>query len=61
VCSSTGDGLSHSMEVGCEYENNQGRLDARASHKIHINMVTERKEIKEPRDDTTFQVVKQSG
>jgi hypothetical protein len=47
--------------VGCEYENSQGRLDAKASHRIHINIVTDRNEIRDPREETTFQVVKESG
>jgi len=31
------------------------------SQMIHINIITAKKEIKEPREETTFQVVKESG
>jgi len=61
VCSSTGEGLSHSIEVGWEYEKIHARLFASPSHRIHINIVTDRNEIREPSEETTFHVVKQSG
>jgi len=34
---------------------------AKASQIIHMNMITETKEIREPKEDTTFQVTKLSG
>jgi hypothetical protein len=39
----------------------RGREEDRDSHTIHINMITDIKEIKEPRDDTIFHEVNASG
>ena len=37
------------------------RVAERASHRIHINIITEKKEIKDPNDEMMFQVTKASG
>jgi len=39
----------------------QDRDEEVASHIIHINIITDKNEIKEPNDETTFQVVYASG
>jgi len=61
VCSSTGEGFNHSMAEGALKEKIRPRAAVAASQMAHINKITERKEIREPRDETTFQVVKASG
>lgn len=51
----------HSIDVGRNGENITGRLALRASQIIIINPITAMREIVDPIDETTFQVVKASG
>lgn len=52
---------SHSTEDGRWWENIISRFDARASHVMRIIMSTATNEIIDPRDETMFQVVYESG
>jgi hypothetical protein len=61
VCSRIGDGFIHSIEVEMLYEEIHPREEVIPSQIIHINKITDRKEINDPKDDTTFHVVKASG
>lgn len=61
VCSLTGDGFIHSIEADTPYVLIVPRVEARLSQIIHINMITETKEIREPREETMFHGVKASG
>jgi len=61
VCSDTGEGLSHSMEVEILLLLIHLREEEIPSQIIHINKITEMNEIKLPSEDTTFHVVKLSG
>lgn len=56
-----GEGFSHSKAVPVLKKKSVFRLADKASHMIHMNIKTETKEIKEPSEETTFQVVKASG
>jgi hypothetical protein len=49
------------MEEVMLIENDFPREDAKDSHIIHINIITDANEIKDPRDEMIFQVVKASG
>ena len=51
----------HSIEVGRKSENITGRLAARASQIIIMKPITAIREIVDPIDETTFQVVYASG
>jgi len=61
VCSSMGDGLSHSIEDKDEEELIQLRELMKPSIMIQTKKITERNDTKEPNDDTIFQVMKASG
>jgi len=61
VCSKIGDGFIHSMEVEMLYEEIHPRDEVIPSQMIHMNRITDKKEIREPSEDTTFHVVKASG
>jgi hypothetical protein len=61
VCSLTGKEFIHSIEEEIPKEFITLREDARLSQIIHINIITDTKEIKDPKDDTIFHVVKASG
>jgi len=61
VCSLTGVGFIHSIDEVTPYELINLREDANLSQIIHINRITETKEIKDPRDETMFHGVKASG
>jgi len=61
VCSSIGIEFIHSIDDVFLFEKKRERLDDILSHRIHININTEMKEIKDPREDTIFQEVNASG
>jgi hypothetical protein len=61
VCSATGEEFNHSMEELLLLTKIGEREVETASQIIHINIITETKEINDPREETTFQVVKASG
>jgi hypothetical protein len=61
VCSSTGEVFIQSMDVGVLKIEIHPRDDLIASHIIHMNIKTERKEINEPTEEITFHMVKASG
>jgi hypothetical protein len=42
-------------------KNNFSLEEEKDSHKIHINVIIDIKEIKDPKEDTIFQVAKASG
>ncbi len=56
-----GEVLSHSMEEAAALELNQPRLVESPSQIIHINIIIEAKEMIDPIEEITFQVVKASG
>lgn len=59
--SGAGVALSHSMEgAGCNV-NVKFRVLTRDSHIMNTNIMIERNEISEPKEDTEFQKVKASG
>jgi len=51
----------HSMEELILFLAIGFRVEERASQIIHMNKITEIKEIKEPKEDTIFQVMNASG
>jgi len=61
VCSRIGDGFIHSMEVEMLYDEIHPREEVIPSQIIHMNRITDKNEIKDPREETTFHVVKASG
>jgi len=61
VCSATGEGLAHSIDVEMFIVLIVLREEVIPSQIIHINRITEANEISLPKEDTTFQVVKASG
>jgi len=61
VCSSTGEGFIQSIEEEVLKIDTQPRELERDSHIINTNNKTDRKEISEPKDETTFHDVKASG
>jgi hypothetical protein len=61
VCSSIGVEFIHSIEDVAFMKNSLPRLDDRDSHIIHINIITEMKEMMDPNEETTFHIVKASG
>jgi len=61
VCSSTGAGFIQSISEVVLKMFNQPRELERASHIMYINNIIDKNEIRDPREDTTFQVVKASG
>jgi len=61
VCSETGNMFIHSVEAEVEFLLIQDREEDMLSQMIHINKITDKKEIRDPKDDTTFQEVKASG
>jgi len=61
VCSRIGDGFIHSMEVEILYDEIHPREEVIPSQIIHMNRITDKNEIKDPREETTFHVVKASG
>jgi len=61
VCSSTGDGFIHSIDEGMFPKKIHPRLEESDSHIIHMNIITEMKEINEPTEEITFHIVKASG
>jgi len=61
VCSRIGDGFIHSMEVEILYDEIHPREEVMPSQIIHMNRITDKNEIKDPREETTFHVVKASG
>jgi hypothetical protein len=56
-----GEGFSHSSEVPTASEFIYLRDVDIPSQIIHINMITDRKETKDPKEDTVFHMVKASG
>lgn len=61
MCSRIGDGFIHSMEVEILYDEIHPREEVMPSQIIHMNRITDKNEIKDPREETTFHVVKASG
>ena len=61
MCSRIGDGFIHSMEVEILYDEIHPREEVIPSQIIHMNRITDKNEIKDPREETTFHVVKASG
>lgn len=61
MCSLTGEGFIHSIEEGIELELTKVRGEDADSQIIHINIITEAKEINLPSEEITFHVVKASG
>jgi hypothetical protein len=53
--------LSHSIEEFLLFVETVLRDAARASQIIHMNKITETKEINDPREETIFQVTNASG
>ncbi len=52
---------NHSIEVEVLFLVNQIREEDSDSQIIHTKKITDKNEIKDPKEDTTFQVVKASG
>ncbi len=61
VCSSIGVGFIHSIDEVVLPKKIHPRLAERDSHMIHMNMRTDTKEIKDPREEMTFHMVNASG
>jgi predicted nucleic acid-binding protein len=61
VCSLTGEGFSHSKEELLNEEKMEVRELEIPSQMIHINIMIEMNEIRDPKEEITFQVVKASG
>jgi len=49
------------MEVEILYDEIHPREEVMPSQIIHMNRITDKNEIKDPREETTFHVVKASG
>jgi len=61
VCSLIGEAFIHSIEEEIEFDAITGRVVLSLSQIIHINIIMDKKEISDPRDEMTFQVVNASG
>jgi hypothetical protein len=61
VCSSTGNEFIHSVEVEGKSTEILARVVLEVSQIIQINNRTDKKEIKDPKEEITFHVVKESG
>lgn len=61
MCSLTGEGFIHSIEEETPLGEIVEREVENPSQTIHINIMTETKEIKEPKEETIFHVVNASG
>ena len=61
VCSLTGEGFPHSKDDLGVLVKIECRLFDSVSHKIHMNMMTARNEMRDPSEEITFHVVKASG
>ncbi len=61
MCSSTGEGFIHSIEDGVLNDETHPRLEARESHISHTNRRTEINEIRDPKEEIVFHIVKASG
>lgn len=61
MCSVTGYLFNHSIDEFVLFTNTWDRELDRASQIIHVNMITDKKEIKDPSEEIIFQVVKESG
>ena len=61
MCSSIGFGCAHSVDVFVLLICTILRDLANLSQMIHVNMITAQNEIRDPIEDTTFQVAKASG
>jgi len=61
VCSLTGEAFIHSIEEEMEFVLIVGRVVLSLSQIIHMNMIIDRNEIREPREEMVFHVVKASG
>jgi len=61
VCSETGRLFIHSKEVEEFAVKMRLREEVVASHIIHINIIMDKKEIRDPNEEITFHIVKESG
>lgn len=61
MCSLTGEGFNHSIDDVRPYVFTVPRVEAKPSQIIHINMMIDTNEIREPNEETMFHGVKASG
>jgi len=61
VCSLIGEEFIHSIEEGMEFVLILGRVVLSLSQMIHINIIIDKNETKDPKEEIMFQVVKASG
>jgi len=61
VCSLIGEAFIHSIEDEMEFVLIIGRVALKLSQMIHINIIMDKNEIKDPKEEIIFQVVKASG
>ncbi len=61
MCSSTGVGFIHSIDEVVFPKKIHPRLEDNDSHIIHTNIKIDTNEMRDPKEETTFHIVKASG